>query len=79
MPDEQDERKEREDRNEEIVFGQADSSTYSAVLAKNQQGQFSVRSLLVDGHNVPVAGGPWLSRDEAIEAVKDYAQGDRKP
>ena len=68
-----------DESDDENVFGEADGSSYSAVLARTQEGKFTVRSLLIDGHNVAVAGGPWRSRDEAVQAVKDYAQGDRQP
>jgi hypothetical protein len=62
---------------EENVFGEADGTSYSAVLAQTHDGRFTVRSLLIDGHNVPPSGATWASRDEAIQGVRAYAQGDR--
>lgn len=64
---------------EENVFGEADGASYSAVLARTAEGCFAVRSLLIDGHQVPLANAVWASRDEAVQAVRDYAQGDRRP
>jgi hypothetical protein len=52
---------------EENVFGEADGSSYSAVLARTQEGKFTVHRLLIDGHNVAVTDGPWPSRDEAVQ------------
>lgn len=64
---------------EENVFGTADGSSYSAVLSRNPEGQYTLQSLLVDGHNIPVHAGTWATREEAVEAVKAYARGDLRP
>lgn len=64
---------------QENVFGTADGSSYSAVLCKTQQGQYTVQSLLVDGHNVLVRPTFWATREEAVGALKDYAKGDKLP
>lgn len=63
---------------EENVFGSADGSTYSAVLSQ-AGGQFTLQRLLIDGHNVPVPAARWATREEALDALKDYAQGNRRP
>ena len=68
-----------QESDEENVFGQADGASYSAVLSRTADGRFTVRSLIIDGHNVPVKDAVWPSRDEAVQAVRDYAQGDRRP
>lgn len=62
---------------EENVFGEADGSSYSAVLARTPDGKFTVRSLLIDGHNMPVSGIRWPTRNEAVQEVRDCAQGNR--
>ncbi|BEP93464.1 hypothetical protein GmRootA79_18480 [Acidovorax sp. A79] len=64
---------------EENVFGTADASSYSAVLCRTPQGRYTVQSLLIDGHNVPVRDASWATREEAIDALKEYAKGDRQP
>ncbi|MBV7541189.1 hypothetical protein [Acidovorax sp. sic0104] len=64
---------------EENVFGAADGSSYSAVLAHAGDGRVSIQSLLIDGHNVPVRQATFGSREQAVAAVEDYARGDRKP
>lgn len=68
-----------DDWDEENIFGEADGSTYSAVLGRSTDGSYTVRSLLIDGHNVPVTNAVWSSREEAVQAVRDYARGDRRP
>jgi hypothetical protein len=68
-----------DDWDEENIFGEADGSTYSAVLGRSTDGRYTVRSLLIDGHNVPVTNAVWSSREEAVQAVRDYARGDRRP
>lgn len=68
-----------DDWGEENIFGEADGSTYSAVLGRSTDGRYTVRSLLIDGHNVPVTNAVWSSREEAVQAVRDYARGDRRP
>lgn len=67
-----------DESNEENIFGEADGSSYSAVLARTPQGQFAVRRLQVDGHNLPVQDAAWPSREQAVQAVRDYAMGNRK-
>lgn len=65
---------------EENVFGSADGSAYSAVLVRDAEGRYTLQSLLVDGHNLPVhAAGPWAHREDAVRAVEAYARGDRQP
>nr|WP_296022035.1 hypothetical protein [uncultured Acidovorax sp.] len=64
---------------EENIFGEADGSSYSAVLGRSADGHFTLRSLLIDGHNVPVMNAAWPSREEAVQAVRDYAQGNQRP
>lgn len=64
---------------EENVFGEADGSSYSAVIGRTADGRVTLRSLLIDGHNVPILNAVWTSREEAVQAVRDYAQGDRRP
>ena len=62
----------------ENVFGSADGSTYSAVLAKTE-GVFTVDSLLIDGHNMPAPRGTWTQREDAVKALAACARGDRQP
>lgn len=64
---------------QENVFGTADGSSYSAVLCKTAEGRYTVLSLSVDGHNLPVRDASWATRDEAVRALDDYAKGDRSP
>jgi len=64
---------------EENVFGEADGASYSAVLARTASGHFSLHSLLIDGHQVPATNVQWRTREEAVQAIRDYAQGDRRP
>jgi hypothetical protein len=64
---------------DENVFGEADGNSYSAVLARAADGRFALRSLLIDGHNVVVRDAVWPTREEAVQAIKDYARGDRRP
>lgn len=63
----------------DTVHGDADGSAYSAVLTRTSDGGYAVAQLLVDGHMIPVANATWPTRDEAVEAVADYARGDRNP
>lgn len=63
---------------EENIFGESDGTSYSAVLGRTRQGQFTVRSLLVDGHNIPVSDAVLPSREQAVDAVRAYARGDRR-
>ncbi|WP_440109749.1 hypothetical protein [Acidovorax sp. BL-A-41-H1] len=63
----------------DTVHGDADGSTYSAVLTRTSDGCYAVGQLLVDGHMIPVANATWPTRDEAVQAVADYARGDRNP
>lgn len=65
-----------ESTEEENVFGESDGTSYSAVLGRTEQGGFTVRSLLVDGHNIPVKEAVWPSREQAVDAVRAYARGD---
>lgn len=68
-----------DESDDENIFGEADGSTYTAVLTRTPEGQFAVQRLQVDGHNVPVKNVAWPSREQAVQAVRDYAMGDRKP
>lgn len=63
----------------DTVHGDADGSAYSAVLTRTSDGGYAVAQLLVDGHMIPVANAAWPTRDEAVQAVADYARGDRNP
>ena len=62
---------------EENVFGEHDGSTFSATLCHGPSGWYFSRCV-VDEHNMRI-DATWPTRDEAMEAVKLMASGDRKP
>ena len=62
---------------EENVFGEHDGSTYSATLCFGNSGWY-FSSFVVDEHNIRL-DETWPTREEAMEAIKLMASGDRKP
>ncbi len=61
---------------EENVFGEHDGSTFSATLCHGNGGWYFSRCV-VDEHNMRIEA-TWPTRDEAMEAVRLMASGDRK-
>jgi hypothetical protein len=65
---------------QETIFGMADGATYSGTLCLSRDGKrYYFAQAQVDGHNIPLPGDHWRTREAAVRGLADIACGARKP